>query len=254
MKKKLALATTLALTALSSLAYADGKGAALYEAAEKTTICSEKFFGHVEYDEPSKKILYCKPKAFNEYVKQVLSRTKNDKKLYDRTIKIIQKAFEKYGTWHGADWDLNKKQTEFFLNNIEFIIRIEFDANSKAPLLDPELLVSFISDKSNEVYYLSSAIGIDDEICGKKNAKYCSSMLNSQIQKTIYESILQNIDKFSSVSFPKNLSEEMDIILSYLIPTIASSEGRTEAPIDFKTGKFLIDDEPPKKPAKKKHK
>ena len=70
---------------------------------------------------------------------------------------------------------------------------------------------------------------------------------------TVSDSVLQNIDRFSSIYLPKNTSEEADIILSYIIPVIAISSGVTEAPVDLKTGKVIMD-EPIKKTAKKKHK
>ena len=64
MKRRLSLVAIFALTALSLMAYADGKGTSLYKAAEKTTMCSEKFFGPDEFDK-SIQNFYCKTKSFN---------------------------------------------------------------------------------------------------------------------------------------------------------------------------------------------
>ena len=231
MKRRLSLVAIFALTALSLMAYADGKGTSLYKAAEKTTMCSEKFFGPDEFDK-SIQNFYCKPKVFNEY------------------------ALADYGTWRNADWDINKKQTEEFLNSIEFIIFTEFDAQSKEPSpgIGENLVISFVDSNSKLKYFMSASTDAEaNESCGKKISKYCNEKLFTQIKMTVSDSVLQNIDRFSSIYLPKNTSEEADIILSYIIPVIAISSGVTEAPVDLKTGKVIMD-EPIKKTAKKKHK
>ena len=255
MKRRLSLVAIFALTAFSLMAYADGKGTSLYKAAEKTTMCSEKFFGPDEFDK-SIQNFYCKPKAFNEYVKQTLMRINADKKVHDQTIKTLQKALADYGTWRNADWDINKKQTEEFLNSIEFIIFTEFDAQSKEPSpgIGENLVISFVDSNSKLKYFMSASTDAEaNESCGKKISKYCNEKLFTQIKMTVSDSVLQNIDRFSSIYLPKNTSEEADIILSYIIPVIAISSGVTEATVDLKTGKVIMD-EPIKKTAKKKHK
>lgn len=257
MPKKLPLAA-LAVTTCAALAHADDT--ALYTAAEKTTLCSEKYFAKSPYGMDEQQFL-CKPQGLNQYIKRAVASSKQDKKTYNDTIGALQKALKVYNHWERGGWSFNRKDTETLLNSLEFVIRISFDPKSKKMTAhsNVELLMSF-TNPNGEKSFLGGTFPAEDydvaaqkETCGTHYRKYCNIDTLHAVATRVHGSILDNENALAPEGEPKNAVDAADFILSYAIPVIAKGGGMLEGAIDLKTGK-VIWDEPPAKTTKKKRK
>ena len=232
------------LTVLCLLACAQGAaariqkettGSALYDAAEKTTICSEKYLTpkpqYVSH-------FYCKPRALNDYLRKTAPLLQQDAALKTQVLQAIADAAKA----SPGKREMTPENLESLLKEKEIILHIAFDAKTRRPIRSVGYGLRYTYRnkylKEGKFRQPSADLGLPQiQICPQEDMTYCNDALFADLEARIIDSLLNNEERLLPET-AETPAAAAKVLLGYAVLALITEAGNVR-PLDLKTGKPL---------------